>query len=61
MSWSCPATCRPSHAARRHLQLQPLLPARLLHRLGCEVSDLGIVPDRREATVAALRRPTTTT
>lgn len=27
----------------------------LLRRLGCEVSDLGIVPDRREATVAALR------
>ena len=27
----------------------------LLHRLGCEVSDLGIVPDRRDATLAALR------
>ena len=27
----------------------------LLVRLGCEVSDLGIVPDRREATIAALR------
>lgn len=27
----------------------------LLHRMGCEVSDLGIVPDRREATVAALK------
>jgi molybdopterin molybdotransferase len=27
----------------------------LLHRLGCEVSDLGIVPDQREATVQALR------
>lgn len=27
----------------------------LLHRLGCEVSDLGIVPDRREATLEALR------
>lgn len=27
----------------------------LLLRLGCEVSDLGIVPDRRDATVAALR------
>lgn len=27
----------------------------LLHRLGCEVSDLGIVPDRRETTVAALK------
>lgn len=26
----------------------------LLLRLGCEVSDLGIVPDRRDATVAAL-------
>ena len=26
----------------------------MLLRLGCEVSDLGIVPDRREATVAAL-------
>ncbi len=26
----------------------------LLQRLGCEVSDLGIVPDRREATLAAL-------
>jgi molybdopterin molybdotransferase len=23
--------------------------------MGCEVSDLGIVPDRREATVAALK------
>jgi molybdopterin molybdotransferase len=28
----------------------------LLQRLGCEVSDLGIVPDRRDATVEALRR-----
>ena len=27
----------------------------LLKRLGCEVSDLGIVPDQREATMAALR------
>jgi molybdopterin molybdotransferase len=27
----------------------------LLQRLGCEVQDLGIVPDRREATVEALR------
>lgn len=27
----------------------------LLKRLGCEVSDLGIVPDRREATLEALR------
>lgn len=27
----------------------------LLHRLGCEVSDLGIVPDRRELTIAALK------
>jgi molybdopterin molybdotransferase len=27
----------------------------LLHRLGCEVNDLGIVPDDREATIAALR------
>lgn len=27
----------------------------LLRRLGCEVSDLGIVPDRREATIAALQ------
>jgi len=27
----------------------------LLHRLGCEVSDLGIVPDRRERTLAALK------
>jgi molybdopterin molybdotransferase len=27
----------------------------LLQRLGCEVSDLGIVPDRRELTLAALR------
>ncbi|MDP1531496.1 MAG: molybdopterin molybdotransferase MoeA [Rhodoferax sp.] len=27
----------------------------LLKRLGCEVSDLGIVPDQREATIAALR------
>jgi molybdopterin molybdotransferase len=27
----------------------------LLHRMGCEVSDLGIVPDRRESTLAALR------
>ena len=28
----------------------------LLQRLGCEVTDLGIVPDRRDATVEALRR-----
>jgi molybdopterin molybdotransferase len=27
----------------------------LLHRLGCEVSDLGIVPDRRATTIAALK------
>ena len=27
----------------------------MLLRLGCEVTDLGIVPDRREATIAALR------
>ncbi|MGJ7534222.1 MULTISPECIES: molybdopterin molybdotransferase MoeA [unclassified Variovorax] len=27
----------------------------LLYRLGCEVNDLGIVPDDREATIAALR------
>lgn len=27
----------------------------MLHRLGCEVSDLGIVPDRRDATVQALQ------
>ena len=27
----------------------------LLHRLGCEVSDLGIVPDQRERTIAALQ------
>ena len=27
----------------------------LIQRLGCEVTDLGIVPDQREATVAALR------
>jgi len=27
----------------------------LLHRLGCEVNDLGIVPDNRETTIAALR------
>lgn len=27
----------------------------LLQRLGCEVSDRGIVPDQREATIAALR------
>lgn len=27
----------------------------LLHRLGCEVNDLGIVPDKREATIEALR------
>lgn len=28
----------------------------LLMRLGCEVTDLGIVPDRRDATVEALRQ-----
>jgi molybdopterin molybdotransferase len=28
----------------------------LLQRLGCEVSDLGIVPDQREATVQALQK-----
>jgi len=27
----------------------------LLHRMGCEVTDLGIVPDRREATLQALQ------
>ena len=27
----------------------------LLQRMGCEVSDLGIVPDRRDATLAALQ------
>jgi molybdopterin molybdotransferase len=27
----------------------------MLQRLGCEVADLGIVPDKREATIAALR------
>ena len=27
----------------------------LLHRLGCKVDDLGIVPDNREATIDALR------
>ncbi|HXE22849.1 MAG TPA: molybdopterin molybdotransferase MoeA, partial [Rhodoferax sp.] len=27
----------------------------LLNRLGCEVTDLGIVPDRRDATIDALR------
>jgi molybdopterin molybdotransferase len=31
----------------------------LLQRLGCEVTDLGIVPDRRDATVEALRRAST--
>jgi molybdopterin molybdotransferase len=28
----------------------------LLQRLGCQVSDLGIVPDRRDATIEALKR-----
>ncbi len=28
----------------------------LLQRLGCEVTDMGIVPDQREATIAALRQ-----
>ena len=28
----------------------------LLHRLGCEVTDLGIVPDHRDATIDALRK-----
>jgi len=28
----------------------------LLRRLGCEVSDLGIVPDRRDATIEALQK-----
>ncbi|WP_296491920.1 gephyrin-like molybdotransferase Glp [Rhodoferax sp.] len=28
----------------------------LLKRLGCEVTDLGIVPDQREATILALRK-----
>lgn len=31
----------------------------LLQRLGCEVSDLGIVPDQRDATLAALRSAAT--
>ena len=42
--------------AGRDLQLQPLHPARrCCRRLGCEVNDLGIVPDRRDATSEALR------
>jgi molybdopterin molybdotransferase len=28
----------------------------MLLRLGCEVTDFGIVPDRRDATIAALRQ-----
>ncbi len=28
----------------------------MLLRLGCEVTDFGIVPDRREATIEALRQ-----
>ena len=28
----------------------------LLRRLGCEVTDFGIVPDRRDATIAALQQ-----
>jgi molybdopterin molybdotransferase len=31
----------------------------LLQRLGCEVNDLGIVPDQRDATIAALREAAT--
>lgn len=31
----------------------------LLQRLGCEVTDLGNIPDQREATVAALRQAAT--
>jgi len=34
--------------------------ANLLRRLGCEVTDLGIVPDQREATIAALRQAAAT-
>jgi molybdopterin molybdotransferase len=34
------------HAAGRHLQQQPLFLNALLRRLGCVVTDLGIVPDR---------------
>ena len=42
--------------AGRHLQLQPLLPAaRCCSACGCEVTDYGIVPDRRDATLQALR------
>jgi molybdopterin molybdotransferase len=42
--------------ARRHLQLQPLHLRGLLQAAGCEVTDLGIVPDRLDATRDALRR-----
>ena len=43
--------------AGRDLQLQPLHAARACcRRPGCEVNDLGIVPDRLDATRAALRQ-----
>jgi molybdopterin molybdotransferase len=32
---------------------------RLLHRMGCDVTDLGIVPDKRDATIDALRKAST--
>ena len=34
--------------------------AALLRRMGCAVTDLGIVPDRRDATIAALRQAAAT-
>jgi hypothetical protein len=53
---SCRVSLRPDHEARGHLQLQPLLHSQRCCGLRREVSDLGIVPDQREATRAALRQ-----
>ena len=41
-----PGQVPPSNAAGRHLQQQPLLSARTVQRLGCELTDLGMVPDQ---------------
>ncbi len=52
-----PGTIRPEHmpAGAIYNSNRFFLRAMLL-RLGCEVTDLGIVPDQREATVQALRQ-----
>jgi molybdopterin molybdotransferase len=51
-----PGTIAPRDMAPGHIyNSNRFVLSSLLQRLGCEVSDLGNVPDSREATVAALR------